>query len=312
MARNQSNVGGAGKYLLSNGRGAVLDDKDVMAKEQFLVVSDLSDATGLSRDATIRQAMPIGRGVVEKLFKDALVDQNICHWSKRDAAVLTRTQTCLGPLVLSDKNWVDCPDEDIAAALIDGMRSLGAHTLPWSKPARFLAGRIEFLRDAGSDMPDASEEGILDQAEDWLLPYIGGIKTVAGLKQLDLPALIKGMLTWEQQSELDRLAPASIKAPTGTTLPVDYSGEQPSVAVRLQEMFGLTVHPTVGPKRLPLRIDLLSPAQKTVQSTSDLPRFWKTSYADVRKDMRGRYPRHPWPEDPSVADPTRRVKPRGT
>jgi ATP-dependent helicase HrpB len=277
-----------------------------------MVVSDLTDATGLSKDAQIRQALPIERNTLEALFKDQLASQKLCVWSKQKASVLAREQQVLGPLVLSDKNWTDCSDEDIGAAMLEGVRSIGVSALPWSKAARYLVARITFLRDAGSDLPDVSDQALLDTAHNWLLPYLGGIKTVAGMKSLNLVDLLTGMLDWEQQQVLTTLAPASIQAPTGTTLPVDYSGEQPSVSVRLQEMFGLNVHPTVGPSRLPLRIDLLSPAQRTVQSTSDLPRFWRTSYADVRKDMRGRYPRHPWPEDPSVADPTRRVKPRGT
>jgi ATP-dependent helicase HrpB len=308
MARSK----GAGKYLLSNGRGAVLNDKDMLAKETFLVVNDLTDATGLSSDAQIRQALPISRQTLEALFKDKLIEQNICQWSKRDSEVLASQQICLGPLVLSEKRWLDCTPDAIDKAMIEGIRTIGVSALPWTKAARYLVARIDFIADDTGQFPDVSDDGLLDSADDWLLPFLEGKRTLNSLKTLDLVNLIKGQLNWEQQQELDRLAPASIKAPTGTSLPVDYSGEQPSVSVRLQEMFGLNVHPTVGPNRLPLRIDLLSPAQKTVQSTSDLPNFWKTSYIDVRKDMRGRYPRHPWPEDPSIAEPTRRVKPRGT
>jgi ATP-dependent helicase HrpB len=305
-------VKGAGKYLLSNGRGAVLNDKDMLAKETFLVVNDLTDATGLSSDAQIRQALPISRQTLETLFKDQLVEQNICQWSKRDSEVLASQQLCLGPLALSEKRWLDCSPDAIDQAMIEGIRTIGVSALPWTKAARYLVARIDFMADGTGQFPDVSDDGLLDSADDWLLPFLGGKRTLNSLKTLDLVNLIKSQLNWEQQQELDRLAPACIKAPTGTSLPVDSSGEQPSIAVRLLEMFGLTVHPTGGPNRLPLRIDLLSPAQKTVQSTSDLPNFWKTSYNDVRKDMRGRYPRHPWPEDPSIAEPTRRVKPRGT
>ena len=161
-------------------------------------------------------------------------------------------------------------------------------------------------------MPDCSDAGLIDSADDWLLLHLNGIKSIDGLKKLDLTALIKMRLDWDQQQMLDTQAPAAITAPTGTKLAIDYTGDAPKVSVRLQELFGLNTHPCVGPNRLPLLIELLSPAQRPVQMTADLPNFWQTSYADVRKDMRGRYPRHPWPDDPANASPTRRVKPKGT
>jgi ATP-dependent helicase HrpB len=159
-------------------------------------------------------------------------------------------------------------------------------------------------------MPDLSDKALLDSLEEWLQPHLSGMKKMDDLKQLNMANIIKDILSWDAQQLVAKLAPASIKAPTGTGLPVDYSGDQPSVSVRLQELFGLTQHPCVGPNRLPLLVELLSPARKPVQTTSDLPNFWLTSYTDVRKDMRGRYPKHPWPEDPTVAEATRRVKPR--
>jgi ATP-dependent helicase HrpB len=157
-----------------------------------------------------------------------------------------------------------------------------------------------------------TDTALMEGLEDWLLPHVAGLKTEADLRALDLTTALKARLTWDQTQTLDRLAPAQFDTPLGRRVPIDYDGEAPAIEVRLQEMFGVTIHPTVGLHRLPLRITLLSPGQRPVQVTMDLPRFWATSYADVRKDMRGQYPRHPWPEDPTVAEPTLRAKPRGT
>jgi ATP-dependent helicase HrpB len=161
-------------------------------------------------------------------------------------------------------------------------------------------------------MPDVSDEGLLTTAGDWLLPDLAGRRNEADLRALDLAEPLRQCLTWEQQQDLEKLAPAQFTTPLGRQVPIDYEGDHPSISLRLQELFGVTSHPVVGPKRLPLRITLLSPANRPVQVTLDLPGFWATSYADVRKDMRGQYPRHPWPEDPTAHEPTLRAKPRGT
>jgi ATP-dependent helicase HrpB len=194
--------------------------------------------------------------------------------------------------------------------MLEGLRSLDYDALPWTKANRLLQARVEWLRSRGTDLPDCSPEALLDRAEDWLLPYLGKTKTLADLKKLDMNALAQTWLTWDQMQTLERLAPARFTAQTGTVLAIDYSGGTPSVSVRLQEMFGITRHPTVGPNHTPLQFELLSPAQRPLQTTSDLPGFWATSYIDVRKDMRGRYPKHVWPEDPTTEPPTRRAKPR--
>ena len=170
----------------------------------------------------------------------------------------------------------------------------------------------ELLRGEGADLPDLSDTGLLERADEWLLPYLANKRSEAELRALDLTEALRAALGWEGQQLLDRLAPAHFETPLGRRVPIDYDGAAPGITVRLQELFGVTEHPSVGPKRLPLRITLLSPGGKPVQVTMDLPGFWANSYADVRKDMRGRYPRHPWPEDPREAEPTTRAKPRGT
>jgi len=194
--------------------------------------------------------------------------------------------------------------------MIEGVQMLGLQVLPWGKPARLFQARVEWLRERGTALPDLSDERLAETVGEWLQSFLSGMKRVDDLKHLVMVAILKGLLDWDAQQLLDQLAPAVITAPTGTKLAVDYAAEQPMVSVRLQEMFGMTQHPTVGPDRLPLLIELLSPARRPVQMTADLPGFWATSYSDVRKDMRGRYPRHPWPEDPTQADPTTRVKRR--
>jgi ATP-dependent helicase HrpB len=211
--------------------------------------------------------------------------------------------------VLADRPWPDARPRDLALAALDGVRQIG---LPWSAAARRLQARVELLRREGADLPDFTDAGLMATAEDWLLPHLAGKRTEADLRAIDLTEALRGALPWQAQQMLDRLAPSTFQTPLGRSVPIDYAGDHPSISLRLQELFGVSEHPVVGPRRLPLRITLLSPAQRPIQITTDLPGFWATSYADVRKDMRGQYPRHPWPDDPTKAEPTLRAKPRGT
>ena len=224
--------------------------------------------------------------------------------------MVARRQECFGALILAERPWRDCPPEQLALAALGGVRDLGLAALGFSRQARLLQARIVMLRKRGMALPDCSEAGLLARAEDWLLPWLAGCRTAADLKSLDLLAPLKASLGHEAAAMLDRLAPAHFTAPTGTRVAIDYGAETPAISVRLQELFGLTSHPVIGPRDTPLRITLLSPAGRPVQTTSDLPGFWATSYADVRRDMRGLYPKHPWPKDPRAAAPTRRAKPR--
>ena len=163
----------------------------------------------------------------------------------------------------------------------------------------------------GVGWPEVTDAALLADGA-WLLPFLTRARTETDLRALDLTEALRGLLTWEQQADLDRLVPAHFVTPLDRKVPIDYDGAAPSIEIRLQEMFGVTAHPVVGLNRLPLRVTLLSPAQKPIQVTMDIPGFWRSSYGDVRKDMRGQYPRHPWPEDPTAAAPTLRAKPRGT
>jgi ATP-dependent helicase HrpB len=299
--------GEAPRYLLSGGKGAMIEPSDPMAGQRLIVATDLD---GDPREARIRQALALGEGELRALHGARIRWESLCEWSAREGRILSRQRETFGALVLAERPW-DAPPEARARAALDGLRSLGIGAC-LSPAARRLQARVELLRAEGADLPDFSDAGLLDRAGDWLLPRLTRIRTAADLTSLDLTEPLLHSLPWEARETLDRLAPSHFTTPLDRRVPIDYSGGQPAIEVRLQEMFGVCEHPVIGPRHLPLKITLLSPAQRPVQVTTDLPRFWATSYADVRKDMRGQYPRHPWPEDPRAADPTLRAKPRGT
>ncbi|MCR8722990.1 ATP-dependent helicase HrpB [Frigidibacter sp. ROC022] len=291
--------GEAPRFLLSGGKGAVMDGADPLAGQRLIVVTDTD---GDPREARVRQAVAIPESALRELFADRIGWVEKVAWSRRDSRVTARRQERLGVLVLDDRPWSDAPPEVLARAALEGLRLQG---LTWTPAAARLRARIALL--AGEGMPDVSDAALL--AGDALLPALAGCTTAAQLRALDLTETLRGMLTWEQARLLDRLAPASYETPMGRKVPIDYDSDPPAIEVRLQEMFGTTRHPTVG--GTPLKVTLLSPAGRPLQVTTDLPGFWASSYSDVRKDMRGRYPRHPWPEDPTEAAPTLRAKPRG-
>ncbi|MCF6305223.1 MAG: ATP-dependent helicase HrpB [Rhodobacteraceae bacterium] len=299
--------GEAGQFLLSGGKGAIIAPGDPLANARLIVAADLD---GDTREAKTRLAASISQAELLKWQAGQVSDIKLCEWSKRDRKVIARKRKMLAALILEDHNWNNAPPDMIAAAMVTGIQEMGLECLNWSKAARLMVARVEWLRARGAEISRMDPPALTETLHTWLLPYLSGCRNRADLKNLDLMPALENLLGWEGKQLLDRLAPSSILAPTGTRLMVDYSSEQPSISVRLQEMFGMTSHPTVGPDHLPLLIELLSPAQRPVQTTADLPGFWQNSYGDVRKDMRGRYPRHPWPENPEAAPPTRRVKPR--
>jgi len=294
--------GDAPRYVLSGGKGAVLPEGDPMAQTRLIVATDLD---GDPREARIRQAIAISEAEIRGLFADRIAWQNVCLWDRRERRVIARKQERFGALVLDDRHWLDAPEERIARAMLDGVRDLG---LAWSDPARRFVARVQLVRDGGADLPDMSEAALMAGLDEWLLPYLRDVRSAPEWKRFEMLDALRARLDWDQMQMLDRAAPAQFTTPLGRKIPIDYSGEYPEITLRLQEMFGQTTHPTVG--RTPLRVTLLSPGHRPVQTTLDLPGFWSSSYADVRKDMRGRYPRHPWPEDPTEADPTLRAKPR--
>ncbi|MCT8161518.1 ATP-dependent helicase HrpB [Pseudoruegeria sp. SHC-113] len=296
--------GEAPRWVLSGGKGAHMDEGDPFASARLLVATDLD---GDAREAKIRQAALISESELRGLFADQIHWVSLCEWSRRSRKIEARRQERLGALVLEDRHWPDAPPEARALAALEGLRDIGLRLTPAAD--RFRA-RVTLLRDGGADLPAMEDESLLASAEDWLLPHLTDVRSEADLRALDLLEPLRQRLDWDQMQLLDREAPSHFTSPLGNRIPIDYAGEAPAIELRLQEMFGTTRHPTVGPQRLPLRVTLLSPARRPVQTTMDIPAFWATSYADVRKDMRGRYPKHPWPEDPTQADPTLRAKPR--
>lgn len=298
----QRRRGDAPRYVLSGGKGAVMEESDALCNTPFIVVTDTD---GNPREARIRQAAQITLGDIRALFADQIGWANECAWSKRERRVIAVQREKLGSLVLDERLWKDAPADAIAHAMLDGVRALGFSFAPAAE--RFRT-RVALLRSAGEDLPDLSDDVLLATAQDWLLPFLSGIKTGAHLKALDMLPPLRTLLTWEQTQRLDSAAPSHVETPLGRRIPVDYEYGTPQIELRLQEMFGTTVHPIVAGQAL--RVTLLSPAGRPVQTTTDIPAFWDTSYADVRKDMRGRYPRHPWPENPREADPTLRAKRR--
>lgn len=294
--------GDAPRWLLSGGRGAVMEPGSPIASSRLIVATDLDGG----REAQVRLALPISESELRAVHGGDIRWREIVEWSRREGRVVARRQEMFGAIALDDRPWPDAPDADLARAALEGLRQIG---LSWKPSARRLRARIALAR--AEDWPDVSDQALLDSAGEWLLPYLTKVRTEADLRALDLTEPLRALIGWDRLTELDRLVPAHFTTPLGRQVPIDYDGEAPGIEIRLQEMFGVTRHPVVGHDRLPLRITLLSPAQRPVQVTMDLPGFWANSYADVRKDMRGQYPRHPWPEDPTQAEPTLRAKPRG-
>ncbi|WP_439142081.1 ATP-dependent helicase HrpB [Pseudooctadecabacter sp.] len=300
----QRRKGDAPRYVLSGGKGAVLDGADPLAGAPYLVVTDTD---GHPREAKIRSALRLDEAILRDIARDRITLTHLCQWSKRDSRVQARVQERLGAVVLSDRLWDAASEADIAAAMVDGIRSLG---LRLNGPAARFRARVELMRAVDPSLPDMADEALVDTLEHWLQPYLTGVQTVAQWKAFDLLPALRAMLDWGQMQRLDQEVPSHYTTPLGHQKPIDYSGDHPEITLRLQEMFGTTRHPTVAGR--PLRVTFLSPGQKPIQTTLDVPGFWASSYADVRKDMRGRYPKHPWPEDPTQADPTLRAKPRKT
>jgi ATP-dependent helicase HrpB len=296
--------GDAPRWVLSGGKGAAMAAGLPLSGARLIVATDLD---GDLREAQIRQAASLSEADLRTLYADRIHWHEVCDWSRREGKVIARRQERFGALVLAERPWTEAPPEAMARAALDGLRQIG---LPWAPAARRLRARIRLAGAEG--WPDVSDAALLAGAEDWLLPHLGRTRSESDLRALDLTEALRSLLSWEQAQTLDRLVPAQFETPLGRRVPIDYDGDHPAIEIRLQEMFGTTTHPTVGQNRLPLRITLLSPGQRPVQVTLDLPGFWANSYTDVRKDMRGQYPRHPWPEDPTSADPTLRAKPRGT
>ena len=307
VARNRGN----GSFVLANGRGASIEQTSALAKSPYIAVAEL---TGTAANGRILLAAPITQTEIEQQFANHIQTDDEVTFDRSAMALRARRRKKLHAITLSEQTLPVSPSAETARVLADGLVAAGIDRLPWSKPLKQWRDRIMFLRAASPDeWPDLSDNALAETRGEWLVPALFDKTSLAGFSAGDLSDALTALLPWDMRTRLDREAPTHFEAPTGTSLPIDYEAEQgPTIAVRLQELFGLTVHPSIAKGKIPLVLELLSPAHRPVQVTRDLPGFWRGSYAAVRTDLRGRYPRHPWPEDPASAPPTRRVKPRGT
>lgn len=305
----QRRTGEGHRFLLSGGGGAVLSDPGVLAGSDYLVVADLD---GRSPNARIYLAAPVDLQEIETAFANVIERVDVIAWDAAAGAIVASQQHRLGALVLRDVRLRDANAETIADVLLDAIRRRDGLSLTWSDSAMRLRERVLFLRSVDAQWPDLSDAALDATMAEWLRPHLAGVRRRADVERLPLHEMVMGMLTWEQRRLLDVLAPTHIEVPTGSRIPVDYSEPAtPVLAVRLQELFGLAETPRLANGRVPVTLHLLSPAHRPVQVTKDLGGFWKSSYFDVRKDLRGRYPKHSWPDDPMSATPTRRARPRG-
>ena len=309
IARNRG--GGAGGFVLANGRGGQVDAASALAREPFLAVAELTGAAASSR---IVLAAAITLEDIEARFAERIEDRDAVTFDTGSASLRARRSRRLGSVVLAEQVKQVVPNEETAHILAQGIVGLGLDRLDWSKAALQFRTRVQSLRRAeGDEWPDVSDEGLARNVADWLEPLLAGKTARSQIAAGELFDAVSNLVPWNLRRRLDAEAPTHFTAPTGTAVPIDYEAEQgPTVSIRVQELFGLTTHPSIAGGRVPLVIELLSPGHKAVQITRDLPGFWRGSYADVRSDLRGRYPRHPWPEDPTSAPPTRRAKPKGT
>ena len=306
IARNRGN----GTFQMSCGRGAFLERSEVLATSPYLVLCDLDDRGG---DAKIRLAAVITEDAIEEMFADQIADGTVTEWDRRTESVRAVRQRRLGRMVLAEGGQSKPDEADVQTALFAGIRQKGVANLPcWTPGIRQLQARINFLHRVLGDWPDVSDKALEDRLEDWFAGFTTGMSRWTHLERLDLAAVLDFALSESSHDrrELDRLAPVKMEVPSGSMMTIHYEEAEPFVAVRLQECFGLQATPKVAGGRVPIVMHLLSPAQRPVQVTKDLAGFWQTSYALVRKDMRGRYPKHYWPEDPATAVATRRVRPR--
>ena len=304
--------GKTGELLLASGRGAALDAADHLARESWLAVAELSagGGGGEARDRVRLAAALDGTRIEADLGR--LIDVEDRLVKEPSGRMVIRRARRIGALVLDEK-VIGAPDaKTMTAALRAEIEAEGLGALRWGEQATGLRARLAFLHGLDAGWPDVSDAALLEARADWLWPVLDGAKSLGTISDGRLAEALRGLIPWDLQRKLDDLAPGRLDTPLGSA-GIDYGAEGgPRVEIRVQELFGVVTHPTVGGGRVPLTLSLLSPARRPVQVTKDLPGFWAGSWAAVRSDMRGRYPRHPWPENPADAQPTNRVKPRGT
>jgi ATP-dependent helicase HrpB len=303
--------GEGGRYLLANGRGARFAEPQALSKAEFIVAAELD---GAEREARIFLAAPLQLADLEEHFAAQILDQAEIVWDDREHAIRARRERRLGALLL-ESNEIRNPDpQALQNAALAGLRQLGIAGLPWTPELRQWQARVilmqKFAVPSPEPWPDLSDAALATSLEEWAPPWISGFARREHFARMDLGAALRSRLTYAQGVIVEREAPTHFTVPSGSHIPIDYlDGEIPTLSVRLQEMFGLNQTPSVAAGRLPLLLKLLSPARRPVQITRDLVSFWNRGYHEVKKDLKGRYPKHYWPEDPHTAQPTRRARP---
>jgi ATP-dependent helicase HrpB len=279
-----------------------------LSTEAYLAVADLE---GRSREARIRVAAPLSLAEIEEHFGTQIEPDEVISWDPEAGAVAARYRERLGALVLREGPARDPDPERVTAALLQGIRETGLRVLSWTGAAQSVRDRVAFLARLEAGWPDLSDAALLGQLESWLGPEVGGMRRLEQVARVDLADALRRQIPPSRRGDMEALAPTHVTVPSGSRVAVDYGDpDAPVLAVRLQEVFGWTEAPRVAGGRVPLTLHLLSPAGRPVQVTRDLAGFWRTTYFEVRKDLRGRYPRHHWPDDPLTAEPTRRARPR--
>jgi len=302
--------GAPGRYVLANGRGAMLDETDPLAKAQFLVVADL---TGKAQNARIVAAAAIDEDDIRAVLADRIERQVTSDFDPARGAVKVRENQRLGAIQLAERMLPAPTGAQADTAVLDAVRQHGLAILPWDKASETLRQRLSWLhRGLGAPWPDMADEALIAHLDSWLAPFLPGEANLSRWRSGLLTDALNSAVPYDLQRKVAELAPTHFHAPTGNNLPIRYEGEWPVLAIRVQELFGLDTHPAIAGGTVPLTLELLSPAHRPIQTTRDLRGFWRGSWTDVRSDMRGRYPKHVWPEDPRLAAPTARAKPRGT
>jgi ATP-dependent helicase HrpB len=307
VARNRGN----GSFVLANGRGASVEQTSALARVPYLAVGEL---TGTAANGRILLAAPITLAEIERRFAHEIEGEDEIVFDAASMSLRGRRKRKLHAVTLGEQTMQLQPNAETAHVFADGLAQAGLGRLPWSKALQQWRDRVMFLRKAEGDAwPDLSDAALATERAAWLEPMLHDKTSLGQISAADLSDAVMGLLVWDLRARLDREAPTHFEAPTGSQVAIDYEAEQgPTIAIRVQELFGLNAHPSIAQGKIPLVVELLSPAHRPVQVTRDLPGFWRGSYAAVRTDLRGRYPRHPWPDDPANAMPTRRAKPRGT
>ncbi|WFP63204.1 ATP-dependent helicase HrpB [Mesorhizobium sp. WSM4904] len=301
--------GERGRFVLANGSGAMVDAADPLAGETWLVVADLQ---GKAQNARITAAAPVDEADIRAALANRIETKREANFDRERRAVRVRETARLGAITLSERMLPAPSGADADRAILDALRKHGLALLDWGKEAETLRQRLGWLhRGLGAPWPDVSDQVLIDRLDDWLLPFLAGEASFAAIEPATLAAGLMSLVPHELQHKVDALAPTHFGAPSGSHVPIRYDGEWPVLAIRVQELFGLDKHPAIAGGTVPLTLELLSPAHRPIQTTRDLPGFWRGSWADVRADMRGRYPKHVWPENPLLAAATSRAKPRG-